>query len=134
MIMGQEPGWNFAFNDPITVGALVGIGSYPALVSGGEGAAALRLATWPGVSASFAGHQGFASFVYGALALDTTLSVPGFVNSLSQFDARNPSSYLSAAWALGTGPVVTATGGILDRLPMHFSSQLIEQDSWNSGH
>jgi RHS repeat-associated protein len=111
MMMGQEPGWNFAFNHPITTGALVGVGSYPALVTGTEGAAALRMATWPGVSGSFAAQQGFASLVYGALTLDTTLSVPGFVSSLSQFDPHNPSSYLSAAWSLTTGPVVTATGG-----------------------
>jgi RHS repeat-associated protein len=88
----DSDGWNFAFNHPYTTGALVGLGTYPALVSGGEGIAAVRMATWPGVSTGFAAKQGFAALVYGALTLDTTLSVPGFAGALSQFARHVPAA------------------------------------------
>jgi hypothetical protein len=97
-------------NHPYTTGALVGVGTYPALVSGGEGMAAVRMATWPGVSAAFAAKQGFAALIYGALTLDTTLGVPGFVGTLSQFNPSRPSTALSAAWALTTGPITAGVG------------------------
>jgi len=110
--LGQSSsGWNFAMNHPYTSGALVAVGTYPALVSGGAGAAALRMATWPGVSAPFAAQHGFAALVYGALTADTTLAVPGFVNTLSQFDPKNSSSVFSAAWSVSTGPAASAAGG-----------------------
>jgi hypothetical protein len=92
--MGQSPGWNFAFDHPYTTGALVALGTYPALVSGGEGIAAfLRMATWAGVSGTFAAQQAFATSVCAALTVDTTLSVPGFVDTLSRFDSSKPSSF-----------------------------------------
>jgi RHS repeat-associated protein len=110
--LGQSSaGWNFAMSHPYTTGAFVGVGSYPALVSGGEAIAAARMATWPGVSAAFAAKQGFAALVYGGLTLDTTLGIPGFVGTLSQFSPSQPSTAFSAAWALTTGPITAGVGG-----------------------
>ncbi len=111
MIMGQNPGWNFAMNHPYTTGALTALGTYPAVVAGGEISAAYGMATFPGVSASFSAQQGFAGLVYSALAVDTTLGVPGFVNTLRGFSPRKPSSYFSAVTALTFGPVSAGVGG-----------------------
>lgn len=105
--------WRFAMDHPYTTSALVAVGTYPALASGGTGAAALRMATWPGVSAAFAAKQGFAAIVYGTLTANSTLAVPGFVDTLSRFDPKNPSSVFSAAWAVGTGPAASAAGGYI---------------------
>src|SRR5262249_12649998 len=110
-IMGQNPGWNFAFNHPYTTGALVAVGSYPALATGGSASEALSKATWPGVSGTFAAQQGIASLIYGALTVDTTLSVPDFVNTLRQFDPKQPTTFFSVAWAVASGPAAAAAGG-----------------------
>ena len=111
MILGQDPGWKFALNHPYTTGALVALGTYPALVTAGEGIAAYTMATWAGVGTTFAAQQGFASSVYAALTLSTTLSVPGFASNLEQFDPHRPSTEFSAAWAVTTGPAAAAVGG-----------------------
>ena len=112
--LGQSSsGWNFAMNHPYTTGALVAAGTYPAVATAGPLSTAYSLVTAQGVSASFAAQHAFAAAVYGTLVVDTTLNAPNFVSTLSQFDPRNPSSYFSAIWALGSGPGATAAGGYI---------------------
>jgi RHS repeat-associated protein len=49
MIMGQNPGWNFAMNHPYTTGATVAALSWPALETGLASGVAFKAATFSGV-------------------------------------------------------------------------------------
>lgn len=68
--MGQNPGWNFAFNHPYSTGAITGLLSVPAAQAGVSSAAAFGAAAFPGVSLSYAGAQTFAGIVYASLSYD----------------------------------------------------------------
>jgi RHS repeat-associated protein len=117
-VMGQDPAWNFAFNHPITTGAMVAVGSYPALASGGAAAAAFNMALWPGVSATFAAQQATAGLFYSALTVGNTLSAADLASSFSQADPKDRSSFYPFAWSLtktlGPSFLGGRTGSIAD--------------------
>jgi hypothetical protein len=83
MILSQEsPTWNFALDNPWKTG-LLGVGplSGVAAASGIAGASALGMATYPGVGATFAAQQGFATLYYSALTIGTLAEIPSTVRT-----------------------------------------------------
>jgi RHS repeat-associated protein len=112
----DSPGWNFAFNHPVATGGIVGISSLPALASGEALGAAYTMATWPGVSATFAAQQGFAALVYGSLAAANALAIPGVVNSFSSANLNNPSSFYSGVTSLGLHLGPNLMGGYVNAI------------------
>jgi RHS repeat-associated protein len=107
----QSPTWRFAMDHPNTTAAIVAVGSYPALASGGSAIAAFQMAGAAGVGTTFMAQQAFAGVVYSALTIDSTMAIPGLVGQFGQINPRNPSSFGPAAWSLLTGPVAARVGG-----------------------
>jgi RHS repeat-associated protein len=69
----QSSAWRFAMDHPNTTAALVAVGSYPALMSGGSAVGAFQMAGATGVGTTFAAQQTFAGLVYSALTIDSTV-------------------------------------------------------------
>jgi len=103
---------------PVTTGALVAVGSYPALVSGSAAAAAFTMASWPGVGGAFATQQTTAGLFYSALTVQNTLAVPELVGSMSQANPNDRSSFYPLAWSmtktLGPSFLGANTGAVAD--------------------
>ena len=119
----QSSGWNFAFNHPYTTGAVVGVGSIPALYSGveaGGAAYAAGLATYLGGGASFIAQQSFAALVYSVLTGGAISGNLGTVNQFSQTNPNQPTSILGTAgslvWNVGPSLIGGYTGSTLDAI------------------
>ena len=113
----SSPGWNFAFNHPITTGGIVAVGAIPALYSGGSAASAFEMATYPGVGGTFAAQQGFAGLVYSALTAQSTLAIPGLVSAFGQADPSKPFSYFPTAMTMSQHFGPSILGGTFSGYP-----------------
>jgi hypothetical protein len=111
----ESPAWNVAFNHPYATGML-GVGPLTgvAAASGLEAYAAFGAATYPGVGAAYATQQAIVGTAYTALSLGAIGSIPNAVNSLSQVNLNNPSTFFPAAVNLTVqvGPSVNALSDI----------------------
>jgi RHS repeat-associated protein len=119
-ILSQESNaWNFAISHPWITGiTAVGPLSGVAIASGGQAMGALGLASYPGVSASYATSHALVSLVYAALARESLYGIRDLVSRESRIDLRNPSSAFSTAasltWQVGPTLVGEYPGAILD--------------------
>jgi RHS repeat-associated protein len=116
VVMGQNPGWNFAFTHPYATAAATGLLAVPAAEAGTGAVAAFGAASYPGVGAAYAAQQAFAGTVYTALTFGALQEIPNTVNNLSQVSLNNPSSYAPAVVNLGVQVGPTFAGGYINTL------------------
>jgi RHS repeat-associated protein len=129
----DSPGWNFAISHPIATGGLVGIAAFPALESGGALSGAYYMGTAQGVGTTFAAQQGFAALVYASLAAQNTLAIPGVVNTVASANFANPSSFYSAAMALGLHIGPNLMGGYVGAINDAFQFSKLVIDTLGAG-
>src|ERR1700726_4518687 len=98
--MGEDPTWNYAYNNPVKAGAAIGLISTAGVMTGVDTLSAFGAAAYPGVGAAYAAKQLVAGAVYSALTYSTVRSIPATLSGLNQANSNNPSSYISTAFSL----------------------------------
>ena len=133
----SSPAWNFAFNHPYATGALTGLVSTAAAITGVDAVGAFGAASYPGVGTAYATKQLVAGTVYSALTLGTLGSIPGTIGGLGGVNYGKPSSFLSTALSLSFTmavrfPLLSATFFI--SWPLRDVSKPLERALWRHPH